>query len=61
MTRCLPGLLVALLVLSAAPAFASLQVGDVAPDFALTDSAGVVHRLSDFRGQVVQILGWQNF
>jgi hypothetical protein len=53
-------LAVALALLPAA-AFASLRVGDVAPDFALPDSAGVVHHLSDFRGKVVQILGWQNF
>jgi peroxiredoxin len=42
-------------------AFATLRVGDQAPDFTLPDSAGTMHSLSDFRGQVVAILGWANF
>lgn len=29
------------------------EQGREAPDFALTDSAGKVHRLSDYRGKVV--------
>ena len=42
-------------------ALASLRVGDAAPDFALPDSTGATHRLSDFRGQVVALLAWENF
>jgi hypothetical protein len=34
-------------------------IGAVAPDFALADLAGKVHRLSDYRGQVV-VLEWIN-
>jgi len=52
--------LVAVLALAPSAAFAVLQVGDPAPDFTLPDSAGVMHSLSEFRGQVVAILGWQN-
>jgi peroxiredoxin len=37
-----------------------LRVGDAAPDFGLADSAGTTHHLSDFRGQVVALLGWTN-
>ena len=53
--------LLAALALAPSAAFAVLQVGDAAPDFTLPDSAGVNHSLSDFRGQVVAILGWANF
>lgn len=52
--------LLAALVLAPSAAFAVLQVGDAAPDFTLPDSAGANHSLSDFRGQVVAILGWNN-
>ncbi len=34
----------------------SVNVGDEAPDFALSDSAGKVHKLSDFRGKKVVVL-----
>lgn len=37
----------------AAPAPVKLDVGDVAPDFALPDQHGQVHRLADYRGQHV--------
>ena len=36
---------------------AAVQNGAVAPDFVLTDSAGVVRRLADFNGQYV-VLEW---
>lgn len=34
------------------------QVGKLAPDFELSDFAGVRHRLSDFRGKVVYVNLW---
>lgn len=52
---------VLLLGLLPALALATLQVGEQAPDFSIPDSTGVPRRLSEFRGQVVQILFWQNF
>ena len=52
--------LLAVLALAPSAAFAALQVGDTAPDFTLPDSASVMHSLSEFRGQVVAILGWTN-
>jgi len=45
----------------AGPALATLHVGEPAPDFVLLDSAGNSHRLSDFQGQVVHLLFWENF
>ena len=36
---------------------ADLQVGDVAPEFALMGSDGKVHKLSDYRGKTV-VLAW---
>jgi len=53
--------LMAALMLAPSAAFAVLMVGDAAPDFTLPDSAATPHSLSDFRGQVVAILGWANF
>jgi peroxiredoxin Q/BCP len=35
-----------------------LNVGDLAPDFALTGSDGSVHRLSDSRGREAVVLAW---
>ena len=53
--------LLAALTLVPSAAFAALHVGDAAPNFTLPDSALTMHSLSDFRGQVVTILGWANF
>jgi hypothetical protein len=53
--------LLAALALVPSAAFAVLHVGDAAPNFALPDSAGTTHNLTDFRGKVVAILGWENF
>lgn len=50
----------AVLALAPPAAFAKLSVGDAAPSFTLPDSAATTHSLSDFRGQVVAILGWTN-
>lgn len=50
-----------LLAIIPAAAFATLQVGQTAPDFGIPDSTGTIRHLSEFRGQVVQILFWQNF
>jgi len=36
----------------------TLRAGDVAPDFALPDLAGVEHSLSDYRGKKVFISSW---
>jgi cytochrome oxidase Cu insertion factor (SCO1/SenC/PrrC family) len=36
---------------------AVLNVGDMAPDFALTGSDGKVHKLSDYRGRPV-VIAW---
>jgi len=43
----------------AAPAqySADLEVGDVAPDFALPGSDGKIHKLSDYKGKTV-VLAW---
>lgn len=49
----------AALMLLAAPAFAAPTVGEPAPDFTGTDSNGVEHSLSDFRGKTV-VLEWTN-
>lgn len=45
--------------LASAPLAAAPAVGEPAPEFELTDTAGTTHRLSDFRGQTV-ILEWTN-
>jgi hypothetical protein len=50
-----------LLFLVPATALAVLGVGEAAPDFSIPDSTGTMRHLSEFRGQVVQILFWQNF
>lgn len=54
-------ILLAVLMLAPAAAFAKLSVGDQAPDFTLPDSTLTMRSLSEFRGQVVAILGWANF
>jgi hypothetical protein len=56
-------LLVSLMVLVLAPsaAYAVLHVGDAAPNFTLPDSTLTMRSLSEFRGQVVALLGWGNF
>ena len=38
---------------------ASVETGQPAPDFTLTDTKGVEHQLSDFAGKVV-VLEWTN-
>ena len=47
----------ALLALVGAPLRAEVKTGDQAPDFALAGSDGKVHKLSDYKGQVV-IVAW---
>ncbi len=55
------GAQVLLLGLLPALAFATLRVGEQAPDFSIPDSTGTSRHLSEFRGQVVQIAFWQDF
>jgi len=43
----------------ALPCFASVNIGDTAPDFTLSDTYGKSHALSDFKGKTV-ILEWTN-
>ncbi len=45
--------LLAVLLLAAAPALATVRVGDAAPDFTLVDGAGRPVALASFRGEVV--------
>ena len=53
-------LLISLLTLTLhLPAFAAVEPGEEAPDFTLTDSKGISHKLSDFRGKFV-VLEWLN-
>ena len=48
------------LTLAASPALASdARIGEPAPGFTLTDTAGVTHNLSDFAGKTV-VLEWTN-
>ena len=47
------------LAFAAAQAIAAPQVGQPAPDFTLTDTAGKAVRLSDFKGRFV-VLEWTN-
>lgn len=49
---------IAIAVLSL-PCFASVNTGESAPDFTLTDSYGKTHSLSEFKGKTV-ILEWTN-
>jgi len=57
MTKCL--LLPVLAIGLTLPVFASIEPGEAAPDFTLTDSKGTSHKLSDFRGKFV-VLEWLN-
>jgi hypothetical protein len=41
-------------------AFATLQVGDQAPNFALPDTAWVNHQLTEYAGRVVLLNFWQS-
>ena len=43
----------------ARPAFAAATVGQAAPDFAATDTAGKTRKLSDYKGKLV-VLEWTN-
>lgn len=47
-----------LIALIALPAWAALNVGDPAPDFALRATDGKVYRLTDFRGKETVVLAW---
>lgn len=49
----------AVLALSAAPAFAAPEIGKAAPNFTATDSNGKEHTLSDYKGKIV-VLEWNN-
>ncbi len=44
-----------------APAISKLKVGDVAPDFTLSDTAGKKVKLSDFRGKSNVVLAFYVF
>jgi len=54
--------MLALTILALAPAIlmAWPQVGEVAPDFTLPDTAYVNHSLSDYRGSVLMLNFWQS-
>jgi peroxiredoxin len=49
----------AILAVMTAPAVAGVAIGDPAPDFTLSDSAGQRVSLSDFKGKIV-VLEWLN-
>jgi cytochrome oxidase Cu insertion factor (SCO1/SenC/PrrC family) len=51
--RSLSALAVLAALTRAVSARADLEVGQVAPDFALPDQNGKVHRLSDYKGKYV--------
>ncbi len=57
LARCLTLVLIA--TASLLPAFGRPEVGQAAPDFTLTDTHGVAHSLSTYRGKVV-VLEWIN-
>lgn len=47
------------MIVAASAAWAQVNNGEPAPDFTLTDTKGVSHNLSDFRGKAV-VLEWVN-
>ncbi|HEY8554763.1 MAG TPA: peroxiredoxin [Burkholderiales bacterium] len=51
-------LLLGALAFSAGISAAELEVGDMAPDFALPGTDGKTYRLSDFRGRQAVVLAW---
>ena len=53
--------LLAALALAPSAAFATLGVGDQAPDFNIPDTAWVNHHLTEWRGKVVMIPFWQQW
>lgn len=53
-------LALALGLLLTTSAFAAATVGQMAPDFTVTDMDGKTHKLSDFRGKFV-VLEWLNY
>jgi hypothetical protein len=53
--------LLAALALAPSAAFATLSVGQQAPDFNIPDTAWVNHHLTEWRGKVVMILFWQQW
>lgn len=55
------GLAVLAVLVMAPAAFATLNVGDSAPDFNIPDTAWVNHHLTDWRGKVVMIQFWQQW
>lgn len=59
MMKRLPQLLCFSLLALVLPAHAGVDTGAPAPDFTLTDTTGMEHSLSDFRGQYV-VLEWTN-
>ena len=40
------------------PASAEVNVGDMAPDFSIADETGKLHKLSDYRGNVIFLNFW---
>jgi peroxiredoxin len=56
-------ILLALVVLAAIPAvlMAGPGVGTLAPNFTLTDTAGVNHSLYDYQGKVVMLNFWETW
>lgn len=56
MLRTLPKALVLLVLATSLFAQKSVEVGDAAPDFELSDSAGKTYQLSSFRGEKAVVL-----
>ncbi len=51
--------LAALAMIMTVPAWAAPKIGEIAPDFTATDSAGKEQKLSNYKGKIV-ILEWTN-